>query len=200
MQTSGRAERNPSCRRCTSLGKAPGREVIMYQSTDTEQLNRPQLRGTMSVIMKSGRREDRRLLLKTPSFDWRAGSISKHKTTEYFLSRLSPTTDHGYGGRSKSKAVIQVTVGEVRRGRRNQGVKLCVLRPSVANSQKEHHHEKEERQDVGFDHYKGNVGFGLNFRNEMLHGFILEVHPPHDLRNTTTQKKNLLLPNGFTSQ
>lgn len=30
----------------------------MYQSTDTEQLNNPQLRGTMSVVMKSGSRDD----------------------------------------------------------------------------------------------------------------------------------------------
>ena len=119
MQTSGRAERNPSCRRCTSLGQAAGMEVIMYQSTDTEQLNRPQLRGTISVVMKSGRREDRRLLLKTPSFDWRAGSISKTQTIQHFLSRFSPTTEHGYGERSKSQAEIKVMVGEVRRGRRN---------------------------------------------------------------------------------
>lgn len=104
MQTSGRELRNESCRLCTSFEQAEGKEVIMYQSTETEQLKRPQLNGTMSEVMKSERKgEDLRLPLKRLNFDLisklggsistsQQAKISKGFRTEGTLGRLWKAT------------------------------------------------------------------------------------------------------------
>ena len=84
MQTSGREDRNESwCRFGASLGQAESMElVIMYQSTEIEQLKRPELKGKMNEVIKSGRKGVAlKLRLKEADFELLGGSISTTSTT-----------------------------------------------------------------------------------------------------------------------
>lgn len=81
MQTSGREVRNESCRLRSSFGQVESMElVIIYQSTETEQLKSPELKGTMSEVMKlAGKAVDLRFVLNRLNFDLKSkleGSIS----------------------------------------------------------------------------------------------------------------------------
>lgn len=54
----------------------------MYQSTEIEQLKRPELKGTMNEVIKSGRKGVAlKLRLKEADFELLGGSISTPSTT-----------------------------------------------------------------------------------------------------------------------
>ncbi|KAG0627972.1 hypothetical protein M758_2G240900 [Ceratodon purpureus] len=153
----------------------------MCQSTGTEQLKSPELKGTMSEVIKSGRKGVAlKFLLKRLGFGLEASistRLKKQRSSKGKLKAMMKETQNPdkLSTSQCHQAEIQISVSVVR-GKRGHIMKLCVLCPSVANSQKQHHHEEEERQDISLDHKIGHLVLRLQLSHKNLH-LSLTLHP-----------------------